>query len=42
MNGRDLRWEGMTGKRRAAEPLGGPVLRARPGACGHPALAFGG
>jgi sugar lactone lactonase YvrE len=35
-------WEGMTGQQRAAEPLAGHVLRARPGARGHPALAFGG
>jgi sugar lactone lactonase YvrE len=35
-------WEGMTGPQRAAEPLAGHVLRARPGARGHPALAFGG
>jgi sugar lactone lactonase YvrE len=35
-------WEGMTAQQRAAEPLAGHVLRARPGACGHPVLAFGG
>jgi sugar lactone lactonase YvrE len=35
-------WEGMTAQQRAAEPLAGHVLRARPGARGHPALAFGG
>jgi sugar lactone lactonase YvrE len=35
-------WEGMTGQQRAAEPLAGHVLWARPGARGHPALAFGG
>lgn len=35
-------WEGMTGQRRAAEPLAGHVLRARPGARGHPVPAFGG
>jgi sugar lactone lactonase YvrE len=35
-------WEGMTGQQRAAEPLAGHVLRARPGARGHPVLAFGG
>jgi len=35
-------WEGMTAQQRAAEPLAGHVLRARPGARGHPALAYGG
>ena len=35
-------WEGMTGQQRAAEPLAGHVLRARPGARGHPVLAYGG
>ncbi len=35
-------WEGMTAQQRAAEPFAGHVLRARPGARGHPALAFGG
>ena len=35
-------WEGMTAQQRAAEPLAGHVLRARPGARGHPVLAFGG
>jgi sugar lactone lactonase YvrE len=35
-------WQGMTGQQRAAEPLAGHVLRARPGARGHPVLAYGG
>ena len=35
-------WQDMTGEQRATEPLAGHVLRARPGARGHPALAFGG
>jgi sugar lactone lactonase YvrE len=35
-------WQDMTAGQRATEPLAGHVLRARPGARGHPALAFGG
>ena len=35
-------WQDMSGEQRATEPLAGHVLRARPGARGHPALAFGG
>jgi sugar lactone lactonase YvrE len=35
-------WQDMTSEQRATEPLAGHVLRARPGARGHPALAFGG
>jgi sugar lactone lactonase YvrE len=35
-------WQGMTGAQRAAEPLAGHVLRARPGARGQPVCAFGG
>lgn len=35
-------WEGMTAGQRAAEPLAGHVLRARPGARGHPGYSFGG
>jgi sugar lactone lactonase YvrE len=35
-------WEGMSGQQRAAEPLAGHVLRARPGARGHPVLAYRG
>jgi sugar lactone lactonase YvrE len=35
-------WEGMAEHQRAAEPLAGHVLRARPGVRGHPALSYGG
>jgi sugar lactone lactonase YvrE len=35
-------WQGMTGAQRATEPLAGHVLRARLGARGNPAFAFGG
>jgi sugar lactone lactonase YvrE len=35
-------WEGMTASQRAAEPLAGHVLRAHPGARGHPGYSFGG
>jgi len=35
-------WEGMTAGQRATEPLAGHVLRASPGARGHPAFSFGG
>ena len=35
-------WEGMTAGQRATEPLAGHVLRATPGARGHPGYSFGG
>jgi sugar lactone lactonase YvrE len=35
-------WEGMTSEQRAAEPLAGHLLRARPGVCGLPPACYGG